>query len=96
MGIVKNIDATYFPEQYIADKNVLVGIGRKVNVCFRFNTDTMIDGVVIRDDKESPFQTIIRLSDGRVVIATECQFHASGEVDKNVIEQFSFKNNGEM
>ena len=96
MGIVKNINATSFPEQYIADKNVLVGIGRKVNVCFRFNTDIMIDGVVIRDDKGSPFQTIIRLSDGRVVLAEECQFHASGETDKSVIEQFTFKNNGEV
>ena len=37
MGIVKNIDATSFPEQYIADDDVFVGIGRKVNVCFLYD-----------------------------------------------------------
>ena len=94
MGIVKNIDATSFPEQYIADDDVFVGIGRKVNVCFNYDKGTIIDGVVIRDDKEYPFVTIIRLSDGRVILATECQFSPSQDVDKSVIEQFTFKNNG--
>ena len=37
MGIVKNIDATSFPEQYIANENVIVGIGRKVDVCFLYD-----------------------------------------------------------
>jgi len=94
MGIVKNIDATSFPEQYIADDDVFVGIGRNVNVCFNYDKGELIDGVVIRDDKEHPFVTIIRLSDGRVILATECQFSPSQDVDKSVIEQFTFKNNG--
>ena len=93
MGIVKNIDATSFPEQYIADEDVFVGIGRKVNVCFNYDKGAFIDGVVIRDDKEPPFVTIIKLSDGRVILATECQFSASHDADKSVIEQFAFKNN---
>ena len=94
MGIVKNIDATSFPEQYIADDDVFVGIGRNVNVCFNYDKGELIDGVVIRDDKEHPFVTIIRLSDGRVILATECQFSPSQDVDKSVIEQFTFKDNG--
>lgn len=62
-------------------------------MCFNYDKSVLIGGVVIRDDKEHPFVTIIKLSDGRVILATECQFNASHDVDKSVIEQFAFKNN---
>ena len=89
-----------FPGVVEGDLNIKAKIdaalrcGVKVDVCFLYDKGTIIDGVVIRDDKEYPFVTIIRLSDGRVILATECQFSPIQDVDKSVIEQFTFKNNG--
>jgi hypothetical protein len=31
-------------------------------------------GTIVRDDNEPPWRTIIRLDDGRVVLASECQY----------------------
>jgi hypothetical protein len=67
MGIVENIRAHRFPRQ----SNYL---GARVVVCFHFDTSMTIDGTVIRDDMEAPWQLIIRLDDGRHVLATECQY----------------------
>lgn len=90
MGIEKKIDINSFPSQYMADENKMGGIGRKVEVCFYYKAKDSISGVIIRDDKESPFRTLIRLYDGRVILATECQYRVLSEVDKNVIKQFTF------
>lgn len=71
MGAHKNIDYDKFPEQ-----------GRKLNkkakVCFYYDTQRLLDGVIVRDDIEEPFLTIIKLEDGRHVLATECQYSISG------------------
>ena len=92
MGIEKKIDINSFPAQYVAEENEMGGIGRKVEVCFYYKAEDTIPGVIIRDDKESPFRTMIRLCDGRVILDTECQYRVLSEIDKNVINQFTFNN----
>ena len=67
MGTSPHIDALKFPEQGSL-------FMRKVNVCFRYDTQRQIGGVIVRDDKTAPFIGIIRLDDGRHVLMTECQF----------------------
>ncbi|MDB5244549.1 MAG: hypothetical protein JWN18_419 [Parcubacteria group bacterium] len=56
-----------FPEQGIY-------LGKKVRVCFSYDKSRTIDGTVVRDDIEDPGHTIIKLEDGRHVLATECQY----------------------
>ncbi|WP_233874605.1 hypothetical protein [Paraburkholderia adhaesiva] len=48
--------------------------GKRVEVCFHNDTPRVIESVVMRDDVESPFRTIIDLDDGRMVLDAECQF----------------------
>jgi len=67
MGLVRNIGFDRFPEQGKYK-------GRTVRVCFEYDLSRTVDGVVIRDDAEFPGRTIIQLDDGRVVLASECQF----------------------
>lgn len=90
MGVEKTIDIKNFPKQYSVDESSIGGIGRKVEVCFRYKTDKTILGVIIRDDKELPFRTLIRLYDGRVILGTECQYRALPGIDEKVIKQFVF------
>lgn len=70
MGVVSNIKHDKFPEQ----GNYL---GRKVKVCFHYDTNNTIPGVIVRDDKEEPHRTIIKLDDGRHVLAIECQYQTT-------------------
>ena len=70
MGVQQNISADTFPKQGVFLK-------KKVVVYFKYDTTKPISGTVIRDDMESPYITIIRLTDGRYVLATECQFSIS-------------------
>jgi hypothetical protein len=49
-------------------------LGRAVRVCFNYDTEQLVGGVVVRDDTEEPWRTIIRLDDGRHILATECQY----------------------
>lgn len=72
MGVVQNIRIDKFPAQGSL-------LGKKVSVCFHYDTSQLIDGVFVRDDMESPFLEIIRLSDGRHVLATECQYSMPNE-----------------
>lgn len=67
MGVHTNITLSTFPRQGSF-------LGKDVKVYFHYDTSTSIPGTVIRDDAEDPFRTIILLSDGRVILATECQF----------------------
>lgn len=90
MGIEKNIDLKSFPKQYSVEESQMGGIGRKVEVCFFYKVKKTIPGVIIRDDKESPFRTLIRLYDGRVILGTECQYRALPDIDEKVIKQFVF------
>lgn len=67
MGNVDQIDFARFPEQ----GNWL---GKRVLVCFHYNTSMCLAGEVVRDDSEEPGVGIIRLHDGRHVLMTECQW----------------------
>lgn len=49
-------------------------MGRRVKVCFHYDTRQTVCGTVVRDDSEHPWKTIIRLDDGRYVLSTECQY----------------------
>lgn len=67
MGVVQGISFDSFPRQGSY-------LGRRVRVCFNYDTGRTIGGVCIRDDAEAPGLTILRLDDGRVVLSTECQY----------------------
>jgi hypothetical protein len=66
MGAVKNITATTFPRQG-AYQN------QRTKVLFHYGGPELM-GTIVRDDYEDPFVTIIKLDDGRYVLATECQY----------------------
>lgn len=67
MGCTKEIDAEHFPKQgrYL---------GKRVRVCFNYDTSRTLLGLVVRDDAEEPGRMIIKLDDGRHVLSTECQY----------------------
>ena len=67
MGIHKNINFDSFPKQ---GKSV----GKRVKVCFNFDTSRIVHGVVVRDDEEEPGEMLIKLDDGRYVRAVECMY----------------------
>lgn len=68
MGCVANVGACIFPKQGEF-------IGKRVGVCFNYDTSDVVSGVVVRDDADAPGVMIIALDNGRVVLATECQWH---------------------
>lgn len=67
MGSVDNITHDTFPKQGS-------WLGNKVKVCFHYDTNHRIGGVIVRDDVEEPFVTIFKLDDGRYVLSSECQY----------------------
>lgn len=73
MGCVSTINYNKFPMQ--ADDNYKYPqIGKRVEVCYHYDTSKKHYGVIVRADREEPYQTIIALDNGRYVLATECQF----------------------
>jgi len=66
MGCVETIRDDRFPKQ--GDF-----VGRRTKVVF-FYGDVEHMGTVVRNDMETPFRTIIRLDDGRHILADECQY----------------------
>lgn len=67
MGVLLNIRHDRFPIQGSH-------AGKRVVVCFHYDTTHTVAGIIVRDDAEHPHLTIIRLDDGRTVLATECQY----------------------
>lgn len=67
MGCITNISASEFPAQTALK-------GKRVRVCFHYNTEATVGGVVVRADEGAPHKTIIQLDDGRYVLSTECQY----------------------
>lgn len=67
MGSENTMDAERFPAQ----GNYW---GKQVRVCFNYDTSKTLLGLVVRDDAEAPGKMIIRLTDGRHVLSTECQY----------------------
>ncbi len=66
MGVVKNVGFESFPRQSKF-------LGATVEVQFHYD-GRKLDGRIIRDDAEAPFETLIMLQDERVVRAVECQY----------------------
>jgi hypothetical protein len=64
---VENIAADQWPKQG-------GHLGKQVTVVFRYDTSRQFPAVVLRDDNEPPWETILQLEDGRVVRAGECQY----------------------
>lgn len=73
MGWHKNVGVDKFPAQYKS-------VGKKVEVCFFYGTSVKLSGVIVRDDKEEPLRTIIKLDDGRHIMGGECLFWVKDEV----------------
>ena len=75
MGCIDTITYDKFPKQ--KDKNYRYPqfkVGSRVKVCYHYNTSKYHYGTIVRDDLEEPFETIIKLDNGRYLRATECQF----------------------
>lgn len=67
MGLHSNIDIDNFPKQGSL-------LNTRVKVCFHYVSSQTIEGTIVRDDEEEPGLLIIKLDDGRHVLATECQY----------------------
>lgn len=67
MGAHRNISIDKFPLQ-------TDWVGKPVRVCFHYDATRYIEGQILRDDREEPFITIIKLTDGRYVLAHECMY----------------------
>lgn len=67
MGVHPNVGVNKFPKQ--GD-----WLNKEAKVMFNFDSSTMLKGVIVRDDMEEPFLTLIKLEDGRVIRSTECQY----------------------
>jgi len=67
MGVVANVSATQYPKQ--SDR-----IGTTASICFNYDTSVQFDGIIIRDDMESPGELLFLLSDGRVIRSVECMY----------------------
>jgi len=67
MGQHTNIGFESFPEQGAL-------LNKTVSVCFHYDTNRWLEGKVVRDDIDAPFNTIIELVDGRYVLSSECHF----------------------
>lgn len=67
MGCVDTITMYKFPKQSEY-------VNRRVKVLFHYDTSQCMPGTIIRDDREEPFETLIKLDDGRVVRGVECQY----------------------
>lgn len=73
MGCVKNISYEKYPFQ--ADENYKYpSVGKRVQVCYHFDASKTHMGTIVRDDREEPFETIIKLDNGRYLRAVECQY----------------------
>lgn len=67
MGVHPNIGFDKFPKQSI-------DLFAPVEVCFNYDTSQTKLGIIIRDDLEDPFETIIQLEGGQIIRANECQY----------------------
>ena len=75
MGCIDTITYDKFPKQ--KDKNYKYPqfkVGSRVEVCYHYDTSKCHYGTIVRDDLEEPFETIIKLDNGRYLRAVECQF----------------------
>lgn len=77
MGCINTITYDKFPKQ--KDNNYKYpSIGKRVEVCYHYDTTKKHTGTIVRDDIEEPFETIIKLDNGRYLRGVECQFSLIG------------------
>lgn len=69
MGVVANIYYENYPEQ-----SRYFSPGTRVIVCYKYDTSRTHEGVIVRNDADEPFETIIKLDNGRYLRAKECQY----------------------
>lgn len=67
MGVSKFVGGDRFPDQ--GER-----LGKPVTVFFDYKTDEPFSGECIRNDTSEPGLTIFRLTNGHVVLDTECQY----------------------
>lgn len=75
MGCVNTINYDNFPKQ--KDENYIYpeyAVGVRVEVCYHYDTTKTHLGTIVRDDIEEPYETIIKLDNGRYLRGCECQF----------------------
>ena len=88
MGCIDTITYDKFPKQ--KDENYKYPefkVGSRVQVCYHFDTSKYHYGTIVRDDLEEPFETIIKLDNGRYLRAVECQYsYINEEVSDDVCE----------
>ena len=87
MGCIDTITYDKFPKQ--KDENYKYPefkVGSRVEVCYHFDTSKYHYGTIVRDDLEEPFETIIKLDNGRYLRAVECQYSYIDEETSNVCE----------
>lgn len=75
MGVVPSVGFDQFPKQGAL-------LGKRVKVCFNYDTSRVLWGEVIRDDTEEPGEMLIRLDDGRTVRSVECMYSLPLSVTK--------------
>ena len=94
MGCIDTITYDKFPKQ--KDENYKYPqfkVGSRVEVCYHFDTSKYHYGTIVRDDLEEPFETIIKLDNGRYLRAVECQYsYIDEEVSNNVCKWKVFDN----
>ena len=75
MGCIDTITYDKFPKQ--KDENYKYPqfkVGSRVKVYYHYDTSKYHYGTIVRDDLEEPFETIIKLDNGRYLRAVECQY----------------------
>ena len=80
MGCIDTITYDKFPKQ--TDENYKYPefkVGSRVEVCYHFDASKCHYGTIVRDDLEEPFETIIKLDNGRYLRAVECQYNYMDE-----------------
>ena len=92
MGCIDTITYDKFPKQ--KDENYKYPqfeVGSRVKVCYHYDTSKYHYGTIVRDDLEEPFETIIKLDNGRYLRAVECQFsYIDEEVSDGVCEWIKY------
>ena len=97
MGCIDTITYDKFPKQ--KDKNYIYPqfkVGSRVNVCYHYDTLKYHYGTIVRDDLEEPFETIIKLDNGRYLRATECQFSYIDERISDDVCEWKSESDGEF
>lgn len=82
MGCISTITYDNFPKQKDKDyKYPRFAVGSRVRVCYHYDTSKIHLGTIVRDDSEEPYETIIKLDNGRYLRGVECQYSYINEND---------------